>query len=131
MAWSPNSRYIASADRYGKVQISNISRLLLALRAPTSPTLRQYLLLHTLAGSREPVLIGQTDKKALDSDGMKEVKELLKVEKSKSRTRNPIWRLTIENLQQKVADERREYQERLVRERLAREAESEQICCIL
>ncbi len=95
VSWSPNGLYIALVQ--GKsVLIKNVTGLLLADRAPKVQTLRQYLLLRKLADSRVPVIIGWSDREALE--GVPGVKKLLTVERSQSQTENPIWRLTMRGL---------------------------------
>ncbi len=93
----PDGRRVLSGGLDKKVKIKNIAPLLLATHQPKDPTLSQYLLLkrlqEKLLKAKEPLVIGQSDRTALE--GMPDLKKLLKVEKSKSKTTNPIWRLQL------------------------------------
>lgn len=91
----PDGCRIVSAD-FNKIRIRSIVPLLLSqFTLPAETTFAHYLLLkrvqENLLTKKEPLLIGQLDRDTLDE--MEPLKKLLKIEKSQSKTKNPIWRL--------------------------------------
>ena len=94
---SPDGSLVMSGGYHGEVTIKSLRPLLLAQHQPKDPTLSQFLLLkrlqEKLLKDKEPLLIGQSDRAALE--GMPDLNKLLKVEKSKSKTTNPVWRLQL------------------------------------
>lgn len=96
MAWSQDSLQLAVRGYDNSVKVLSLAPLLLACYRREHPTLTQFLLVKRLQHSLlvdKPLLIGQTDRSALEETP--DLKALLKVEKSKSKTEHPIWRLSL------------------------------------
>ena len=93
----PDGKRVLSGGDDKKVTIKSLRPLLLATHQLKDPTLFQFLLFkrlqEKLLQKKDPLLIGQSDRNTLE--GMPDLKKLLKVEKSKSKTTNPIWRLQL------------------------------------
>jgi len=93
----PDGQRVVSGGDDGNVKIKSIVPLLLAQHQLKNPTLSQLFLLNRLQEKllkdKEPFLIGLSDRVTLEQ--MLDLKKLLKVEKSKSKTKNPIWRLQL------------------------------------
>jgi len=89
--------YIVSGVNDNNVTIKALTPLLLAQHQLKEPTLSKFLLLkrlqEKLLKDKKPLFIGQADRSTLER--MPKLKELLKIEKSTSKTVNPIWRVQL------------------------------------